>query len=115
MPITPEESAAVAKQTAELLAVNLKEALAPITSAITALQEGQTKVTEQLTANARSEEAAKRAIVAAKHGEIVANGLSGEALDAMVKSCGTAAPLAGNSAAPGADDANKDDPSLIPA
>lgn len=115
MPITPEESAAVAKQTAELLAVNLKEALAPITSAITALQEGQTKVTEQLTANARSEETAKRAIVAAKHGEIVANGLSGEALDAMVKSCGTAAPLAGNSAAPGADDANKDDPSLIPA
>jgi hypothetical protein len=103
MPITPEESAAVAKQTADLLAVNLAAALKPVTEAITALQEGQKAVTETLTANARADVAAKRAKVAAVHGDIIANGLAeGEALDAMVKSLGTSASLAANSGLPDA-------------
>lgn len=96
MPITAEERAELVGDINKALAANLAEALKPMNTAIASLQEGQTKVTEQLTANARADEASKRAIVAAKHGDLVANALSGEALDAMVKACGDAANLAGN-------------------
>lgn len=64
----------------------------------TALAALEAKNTEALSAvNAKLQEAAeaglkdKRAAVAAKHGEVVANGLSGEALDAMFASVQTAA------------------------
>ena len=64
----------------------------------TALAALEAKNTEALSAvNAKLQEAAeaglkdKRAAVAAKHGEVVANGLSGEALDAMFVSVQTAA------------------------
>jgi len=53
---------------------------------------------ETLTANSRAEEKAKREAVAAKHGDVVANALSGDALDAMFKSLGEAAPLGNNNA-----------------
>ncbi|MFH2491275.1 hypothetical protein ABK741_22550, partial [Enterobacter hormaechei] len=46
----------------------------------------------------RAEEKTKREAVAKVHGDIVANALSGEALDAMFKSLGEAAPLGANNA-----------------
>ena len=45
----------------------------------------------EMQANAEAGLKDKRAAVAAKHGEVVANGLSGEALDAMFASVQTAA------------------------
>lgn len=50
-------------------------------------------VTAQLAANAEAGLKGKRDVVSAKYGEVVANALQGEALDAMFASCQTAAPL----------------------
>ena len=94
MPITPEERAELVKETGAAVAANMAEQLKPITEAIQALQTNQQSLADQLTANAKAEEAEKRKAVAAVHGDIVANALSGEPLDAMFKSLGTAAPLA---------------------
>ncbi|MCR4146785.1 hypothetical protein, partial [Alcaligenes faecalis] len=69
------------------------DAIKPVSDAVTALQANHQALSDTLTANAKAEEADKRKAVAAVHGDIVANALSGEALDAMHKSLGTAAPL----------------------
>lgn len=53
---------------------------------------------DTLTANQKAEEDEKRKAVAAKYGEVVANALFSDALDAMFKSLGEPAPLASNSA-----------------
>lgn len=65
-------------------------------------------INAKLTANADAEMADKRAVVAKVHGEVVANGLSGEALDAMHAACHKAAPLIGGLSANSEEDEFKD-------
>lgn len=98
MPLTTEEKQELISEIGKGLAANFAEALNPIKDAITGLQANQDKLTETLTANSRAEEKAKREAVAKVHGDIVANALSGDALDAMFKSLGEAAPLGTNNA-----------------
>ncbi|HBN7128685.1 TPA: hypothetical protein L3381_000970 [Escherichia coli] len=98
MPLSTEEKQELISEIGKGLAANFAEALNPIKDAITGLQTNQDKLTETLTANSRAEEKTKRDAVAAVHGDIVANALSGEALDAMFKSLGEAAPLGANNA-----------------
>lgn len=98
MPLTTEERNELITEIGKGLAANFAEALKPITDKVDALQVNQTKLTETLTANARAEETTKRTAVAAVHGELVANSLSGDALDAMYKSLGEPIPLGANSA-----------------
>lgn len=89
----PKELAALlaANQTETLAAV--KSMLDPVATAVGDLQANQKLLSDSLTANSRAAEAEKRAVVAAKHGEIVANALTGEALDHMHASCVGAAGL----------------------
>lgn len=98
MPLTTEEKQELISEIGKGLAANFADALNPIKDAITGLQANQDKLTETLTANSRAEEKSKREAVAKIHGDIVANALSGEALDAMFKSLGEAAPLGTNNA-----------------
>ncbi|SFA94984.1 hypothetical protein SAMN05216502_104254 [Citrobacter amalonaticus] len=98
MPLTTEEKQELISEIGKGLAANFADALNPIKDAITGLQANQDKLTETLTANSRAEEKTKREAVAKVHGDIVANALSGEALDAMFKSLGEAAPLGTNNA-----------------
>lgn len=98
MPLTTEEKQELISEIGKGLAANFADALNPIKDAITGLQANQDKLTETLTANSRAEEKTKREAVAKAHGDIVANALSGEALDAMFKSLGEAAPLGTNNA-----------------
>lgn len=98
MPLTTEEKQELISEIGKGLAANFAEALNPIKDAITGLQANQGKLTETLTANSRAEEKTKRDAVAAVHGDIVANALSGEALNAMFKTIGEAAPLGTNNA-----------------
>ena len=81
------------------------EALKPVQASVEELQTNQEElqtnqkaIKEEIAANANKEVAEKRAAVAKVHGEIVANALSGEALEAMFKSLGKATPLAANTA-----------------
>lgn len=98
MPLTKEEMEQIGTMIGEAVATNTKKAIAPLEEQITALQANQKTLTDTLTANSRAEEKTKREAVAAKHGDVVANALSGEALDAMFKSLGEAAPLGTNNA-----------------
>ncbi|CZU50441.1 gp7 [Enterobacter cloacae] len=98
MPLTTEEKQELISEIGKGLAANFADALNPIKDAITGLQANQDKLAETLTANSRAEEKTKREAVAKAHGDIVANALSGEALDAMFKSLGEAAPLGTNNA-----------------
>ncbi|NIG74956.1 hypothetical protein F3J34_15285 [Klebsiella sp. Ap-873] len=98
MPLTTEEKQELITEIGKGLAANFAEALKPVTEKVEALQANQNQLAETLTANSRAEEKAKREAVAKVHGEIVANALSGDPLDAMFKSLGSAAPLAGNAA-----------------
>ena len=97
MPLTPEERAELVKDLGAAMTpiVNtaVAEAIKPVADKVAGLEVNQKAIADAVTANARAEEAEKRKAVAAVHGEVVANALSGEALDAMHKSLGTAAPL----------------------
>ncbi|HHU1816770.1 TPA: hypothetical protein ACUA50_000893 [Escherichia coli] len=105
MPLTKEERAELVKEINEGLAANIAnavaEALKPVQASVEELQTNQKAIKEEIAANANKEEAEKRAAVAKVHGEIVANALSGDALDAMFKSLGKAAPMATNAASEG--------------
>ncbi len=109
MPLTKEERAELVKEINEDLAANIAnavaEALKPVQASVEELQTNQEElqtnqkaIKEEIAANANKEVAEKRAAVAKVHGEIVANALSGEALEAMFKSLGKATPLAANTA-----------------
>lgn len=109
MPLTKEERAELVKEINEGLAANIAnavaEALKPVQASVEELQTNQEElqtnqkaIKEEIAANADKEVAEKRAAVAKVHGEIVANALSGEALEAMFKSLGKATPLAANTA-----------------
>lgn len=98
MPLTPEEKQELISEIGKGLAANIAESFKPLTEKVDALQANQQQLAETLTANSRAEEKAKREAVAAKHGDIVANALSGDALDAMYKTLGEAVPLGTNNA-----------------
>lgn len=105
MPLTKEERAELVKEINEGLAANIAnavaEALKPVQASVEELQTNQKAIKEEIAANADKEVAEKRAAVAKVHGEIVANALNGEALEAMFKSLGKAAPMATNAASEG--------------
>lgn len=98
MPLTKEELEQIGSMIGGLLRPILKRLLSLSRKKVDALQANQKQLAETLTANSRAEEKAKREAVAKVHGDIVANALSGEALDAMFKSLGEAAPLGTNNA-----------------
>jgi len=98
MPLTTEEKQELISEIGKGLTANFADALKPVTEQIQQLQANQTQLSDTLTANSRAEEATKRVAIAAVHGEIVANALSGEALDAMFKNLGEAAEIGANSA-----------------
>ncbi|EDE4082369.1 hypothetical protein BUM41_18840 [Salmonella enterica subsp. enterica serovar Schwarzengrund] len=93
-----EELEQIGSMVSEAVATNTEKAIKPLAEKVDALQANQQQLSEALTANSRAEEKTKREAVAKVHGEIVANALSGEALDAMYKTIGDAAPLGTNSA-----------------
>lgn len=82
----------------QAVATNTEAAIKPLAEKVDALQANHQQLADTLTANSRAEEKAKREAVAKVHGEVVANALSGEALDAMFKTIGESAPLGTNSA-----------------
>lgn len=98
MPLTKEELDQIGNIVSGAIAANNEASLKPINESLALIQTNQKTLSDSLTANSRAEEVTKRAAVAAVHGEIVANALSGEALDAMFKNLGEAAPLGTNSA-----------------
>lgn len=105
MPLTKEERAELVKEINESITANMAnaiaEALKPVQASVEELQTNQKAIKEEIAANADKEVAEKRAAVAKVHGEIVANALNGEALEAMFKSMGKAAPMATNAASEG--------------
>ncbi|WP_196093805.1 hypothetical protein [Citrobacter sp. Res13-Lact-LER2-35-b] len=98
MPLTKEDTELLRKIVGEAIAANNDVTIKPMSESIAAIQTNQQQLSEALTANSRAEEKTKREAVAKVHGEIVANALSGEALDAMFKTIGESAPLGTNSA-----------------
>lgn len=98
MPLTAEEKAELTNELSKAVTANMEASLKPISEAITSLQENQKTLSDSLTANARAAEATKRAEVAAKFGDVVANALSGDALDEMHKKLGSTTALGANSA-----------------
>ncbi|HHP5591682.1 hypothetical protein [Enterobacter kobei] len=98
MPLTKEELEQIGSMIGQAVATNTEAAIKPLAEKVDALQANQKQLAETLTANSRAEEKAKREAVAKVHGDIVANALSGESLDAMFKSLGEAAPLGANNA-----------------
>ena len=98
MPLTKEELEQIGSMIGQAVATNTEASLKPINEALALIQTNQKTLSDSLTANSRAEEVTKRAAVAAVHGEIVANALAGEALEAMFKNLGEATPLGTNSA-----------------
>lgn len=96
MPLTKEELEQIGSMIGQAVATNTQAAIQPLADKVDALQANQNQLAETLTANSRAEEKTKREAVAKVHGDIVANALSGEALDAMFKTIGDSAPLGTN-------------------
>ncbi|KMK17791.1 hypothetical protein ABW09_12150 [Pluralibacter gergoviae] len=96
MPLTKEELEQIGSTIGQAVATNMQSAMQPLIEKMDTLQANNQQLAETLTANSRAEEKTKRDAVAKVHGEIVANALSGEALDAMFKTIGDAAPLGTN-------------------
>lgn len=109
MPMTAEERAELARETATAVGAAMAGPLAELAA-------NMKTIGDTLTANQRSEETAMRAVVADAHGEVVANALSGDALKQMHDSIKAAAAPAGTAApvAPGVT-ANSQAPAQIPA
>lgn len=84
--MTPEEVQAIVDKAVGAAVDAVNQKLTSSEAAVKALSDA-------LQANAESGLKDKRTAVAAKYGEVVANALQGEALDAMFASCQTAAPL----------------------
>lgn len=107
MPLTPEERAEIVKDVGEAVGNQLKplsEEVSSLKSTVTTLQENHQQLSDNLTANQRAEEAKQREAVAKVHGEVVANQLSGEALNAMYESLGKPKPIGDNGVTTNADD-----------
>lgn len=91
--MTPQELAAALTANNEKVLAAVKTLVDPVATAVTQLQANHDKLAQDLTANARAAEAEKRKVVAERHGDIVANALSGDALDQMHASIVGAAPI----------------------
>ena len=89
--MTPEEVQAIVTKALE--ATNAS--LAAVQAENATLKEDIVKAQAAISANTESGLAEKRAVVAKEHGEVVANALTGDALDAMFAKCQTAASLLG--------------------
>lgn len=87
------DASAQKSQEATVAAINA--AIEPLKTELAAVTEVNEALKAQLAANTSAAEADKRAAVAAEHGDIVANALTGEALDAMYAKCAKAAGLVG--------------------
>ncbi|KMK11043.1 hypothetical protein ABW06_23430 [Pluralibacter gergoviae] len=96
MPLTKEELEQIGSTIGQAVATNMQSAMQPLIEKMDTLQANNQQLAETLTANSRAEEKTKRDAVAKVHGDIIANALSGEALDAMFKTIGDAAPLGTN-------------------
>ena len=88
--MTPEEVQAIHDKIGAL-----NTALESVQAENATLKEDIVKAQAAISANAESGLAEKRAVVAKEHGEVVANALTGDALDAMFAKCQTAASLLG--------------------
>lgn len=98
MPLTTEEKQELITEIGKGFAANFAEALKPVTEQIQQLQANQKEISDSLTANSRAEEKTMRDAVAAVHGEIIANALTGEALKEMFSKLGEATTIGANSA-----------------
>lgn len=87
--MTPEEVQAIVTKALE--ATNAS--LAAVQAENVTLKADIVKAQTAISANAESGLAEKRAVVAKEHGEVVANALTGDALDAMFAKCHTASNL----------------------
>lgn len=85
------DASAQKSQEATVAAINA--AVEPLKTELAAVTKANEQLQAQLQANTDAAEADKRAAVAAEHGELVANALTGEALDAMFAKCAKAAGL----------------------
>ncbi|MCO7643259.1 hypothetical protein NJI34_41585 [Pseudomonas sp. S 311-6] len=105
MPLTPEEKAELTTDISKAVTANIGQAVAdaikPVSDAVATLQANQQALADTLTANQKAEEADKRKAVAEKLGDVIANALSGEALEDAYKRLGDASNLAPNSAQSG--------------
>lgn len=92
MAFSDEDKAFMSSMMANAVADGLK----PLQEKVDGLQANQETMNKAITANADAALAEKRKIVANKFSQAVADALSGDALDAMVKQCGEPANLMGN-------------------
>lgn len=92
MAFSDEDKAFMANALSSGLAAGLK----PLQDQVDKLQANQDAMSKAITANADAAMAEKRKKVAEKLGDVVANALSGAALDAAYAQCGEAANLMGN-------------------
>lgn len=97
--MTPEEVQAIVTKALE--ATNAS--LAAVQAENATLKADIVKAQTAISANAESGLAEKRAVVAKEHGEVVANALTGDALDAMFAKCHTASNLINGISANSAD------------
>lgn len=92
MAFSDEDKAFMSSMMANAVADGLK----PLQEKVDGLQANQETMSKAITANADAALAEKRKKVAEKLGDVVANALSGAALDAAYAQCGEAANLMGN-------------------
>lgn len=95
MPLTAEDKTELAAIVNTAVAAGVK----PLQDQVTQLQAEQSSMQQTITANAQAALAGKRAKVAAKFGDVVANSATPEALEALEAQCGEATPLLPNGAA----------------
>lgn len=102
--MTPEEKTALLKEMGEAAANAAKEAVQGVNEKLDTFIANQQAQADAAKAEVEAKEAELRKDVAAVHGDVVANALSGEALAEMHKKLGKAAPIQGNSADVGSGD-----------
>ena len=98
MPLTKEDVEQIGNIVSGAITANNETTLKPIVEALAGIQANQKTLSDTLTANARAEEKTMRDAVAAVHGEVIANALTGEALKEMFSKMGEATQLGANSA-----------------
>lgn len=96
--MTPEEKSALVKELGEVAANAAKEAVKDVNEKLDTFIANQQAQADAAKAEVEAKDAELRKDVAAVHGDVVANALAGEALAAMHKTLGKAAPIQGNSA-----------------
>lgn len=91
--MTPDELKAALAANNDALAATLKGVFEPLSTTVAALAANQQAMTDSLQANAKAAEAGKRAVVAEKLGQVVADALTGNALDEAHAALLGAAPI----------------------